>query len=75
MQKGLTESLAGRFEVLHLPHWSFPEMRDAFGFSLEQYLYFGGYPGRRRSLPIRRAGGVTCSTRSSRPPSRATCCC
>jgi hypothetical protein len=45
IQKGLTESLAGRFEVLHLPHWSFSEMRDAFGFSLEQYLYFGGYPG------------------------------
>lgn len=45
IQKGLTESLAGRFEVLHLPHWSFPEMRDAFGFSLERYLYFGGYPG------------------------------
>jgi predicted AAA+ superfamily ATPase len=45
IEKGLTESLAGRFEVLHLPHWSFPEMRDAFGFSLEQYLYFGGYPG------------------------------
>jgi uncharacterized protein len=45
MQQGLTESLAGRFEVLHLPHWSFAEMRDAFGFSLDQYLYFGGYPG------------------------------
>jgi len=45
MQHGLTESLAGRFEVLHLPHWSYAEMREAFGFSLEQYLYFGGYPG------------------------------
>ncbi len=45
VQKGLTESLAGRFEMLRLPHWSYPEMRDAFGFSLEQYLYFGGYPG------------------------------
>jgi uncharacterized protein len=45
VQKGLTESLAGRFEVLRLPHWSFAEMRDAFGFSLDQYLYFGGYPG------------------------------
>jgi hypothetical protein len=45
MQHGLTESLAGRFEVLHLPHWSFAEMREAFGFSLDQYLYFGGYPG------------------------------
>jgi len=45
IQRGLTETLAGRFEVLRLPHWSFAEMREAFGFSLEQYLYFGGYPG------------------------------
>jgi len=45
VQEGLTESLAGRFEVLHLPHWSFAEMKNVFGFSLEQYLYFGGYPG------------------------------
>jgi predicted AAA+ superfamily ATPase len=45
MQQGLTESLAGRFEVLHLPHWSFAEMGEAFGFSLDEYLYFGGYPG------------------------------
>lgn len=43
--QGLTESLAGRFELLHLPHWSFAEMRAAFGFSLEQYLFYGGYPG------------------------------
>ena len=45
VQRGLVESLAGRFEILHLPHWSFAEMRTAFGCSLEQYLYFGGYPG------------------------------
>ncbi len=45
VQRGLTESLAGRFEVIRVPHWSFVEMRDAFGFSLEHYLYFGGYPG------------------------------
>lgn len=45
VQQGLTESLAGRFEVLHLPHWSLTEMRAAFDFSLDQYLYFGGYPG------------------------------
>ncbi|MBI2749583.1 MAG: ATP-binding protein [Burkholderiales bacterium] len=45
LQRGLTESLAGRFEILRVPHWSFAEMRKAFGFSLEQYLYFGGYPG------------------------------
>jgi len=45
VQRGLAESLAGRFEILRLPHWSFVEMRTAFGCSLEQYLYFGGYPG------------------------------
>ncbi len=43
--RGMTESLAGRFELLHLPHWSYAEMREAFGFDLDQYLYFGGYPG------------------------------
>lgn len=42
---GLTESLAGRFETLHLPHWPFAEMREAFGWSLDQYLFYGGYPG------------------------------
>jgi uncharacterized protein len=43
--QGLTESLAGRFETLHLPHWSLAEMRAAFGWSLDQYVFFGGYPG------------------------------
>ncbi len=43
--RGLTESLAGRFELLHLPHWSFPEMREAFGWSLERFLFYGAYPG------------------------------
>jgi len=45
IQTGLTESLAGRFEVLRLSHWSLAEMRDAFDFDLERYLFFGGYPG------------------------------
>ena len=45
IQKGLTESLAGRFEKFHLGHWSFAEMEAAFGWSVEQYIYFGGYPG------------------------------
>ncbi|MBI5299781.1 MAG: ATP-binding protein [Deltaproteobacteria bacterium] len=45
VQRGLTESLAGRFEVLHIPHWSYAEMRDAFGWNLEKYIFFGGYPG------------------------------
>lgn len=45
VQQGLTESLAGRFEILRLPHWSLTEMRAAFDVSVDQYLYFGGYPG------------------------------
>jgi predicted AAA+ superfamily ATPase len=45
LQQGLTESLAGRFETTYIPHWSFVEMRDAFGFSLEQYIWYGAYPG------------------------------
>jgi len=45
MQRGLTESLAGRFETIHVGHWSLAEMRSAFGWDLETYLYFGGYPG------------------------------
>lgn len=45
IQKGLTESLAGRFESIYVPHWSFAEMQAAFGWSFEQYIYFGGYPG------------------------------
>jgi hypothetical protein len=45
IQQGLTESLAGRFEILHVPHWSFTEMKAAFGWTVDQYLFFGGYPG------------------------------
>lgn len=45
IQKGLTESLAGRFETFYLGHWSFAEMQAAFQWSIEQYVYFGGYPG------------------------------
>ena len=45
LDKGLTESLAGRFEITELPHWRYWEMRDAFGLTHEQYVWFGGYPG------------------------------
>ena len=45
IQKSLEESLAGRFELIRFPHWSWTECRDAFGWSLDQYVYFGGYPG------------------------------
>ena len=45
MQAGLTESLAGRFEPIRFTHWSYSEMSAAFDFSLDEYIYFGGYPG------------------------------
>lgn len=45
IQHGLAESLAGRFEITRLEHWAYPEMRDAFGWDLDRFLFFGGYPG------------------------------
>lgn len=50
LRKGLTESLAGRFEMLRLGHWTPKEMHDAFGWSLDQWIYYGGYPGTARFL-------------------------
>lgn len=50
IQKGLTESLAGRFELVRLSHWSFLEMHQAFDFTLNEYIYFGGYPGSARLI-------------------------
>ncbi len=45
LQKGVTESLAGRFLLHRFDHWNYREMRDAFGYTLNEWLYFGGYPG------------------------------
>jgi hypothetical protein len=45
LQKGLTESLAGRFETIYICHWSLAEMNGAFGWNADQYCWFGGYPG------------------------------
>ena len=45
MMTGLHESLAGRFMPVRVSHWSYPEMAETFGFTLDQYLFFGGYPG------------------------------
>lgn len=42
--KGLSESLQGRFELISVPHWSYGEMKDVFGFSLDEFIYFGSYP-------------------------------
>lgn len=45
MAQGLSESLAGRFETPYFPHWTYPEMRTAFGWSLDWFVFYGGYPG------------------------------
>ena len=45
LKDGLTESLFGRFELIRMTHWTFAEMHEAFDFSLDEYIYFGGYPG------------------------------
>jgi predicted AAA+ superfamily ATPase len=57
LAQGLTESLAGRFEIVPVRHWSFAEMSEAFGFSLEQYLFFGGYPGSAALIDDRQRWG------------------
>ena len=51
LKKGLTESLAGRFETLPMGHWSYQEMHEAFGWDINQYVFFGGYPGSASYLP------------------------
>lgn len=45
VQRGLTEALTGRYELIRLNHWTYDEMHQAFGWSLDEYFYFGGYPG------------------------------
>jgi len=45
VHSGLSDSLAGRFEMMHVGHWSYAEMHEAFGWTLDQFVYFGGYPG------------------------------
>lgn len=51
LKKGLSESLAGRFEILPMGHWSYQEMNQAFGWDINQYIYYGGYPGSAAYLP------------------------
>ncbi len=50
LHRGLEDSLMGRFEIIHSPHWSYRECSEAFGFSFDDYLYFGGYPGAARFI-------------------------
>ena len=52
LQQGLSESLAGRFEAIYIPHWSFNEMNDAFGFTADDFIWFGGYTEDGSNLPL-----------------------
>ncbi len=45
LEEGLTESLAGRFERIFMSHWSFTEMHNAFDLTIEEFIWFGGFPG------------------------------
>lgn len=60
VQRGMSESLAGRFLLHRCPHWSWAEMKAAFGLSFQEWIYFGGYPGaaRFRKDPVAWAGYV-----------------
>jgi predicted AAA+ superfamily ATPase len=49
LEQGLSDSMAGRFEEVRIGHWTFGEMREAFGWGVEEYIYYGGYPG---SVPL-----------------------
>ena len=59
IERGLTESLAGRFELIRLSHWSYTEMKECFGWNLPQYIYFGGYPGAAQYINDELDGEIT----------------
>lgn len=54
IMQGLTESLAGRFELIRMTHWTLSEMEEAFDWNMEQYIYFGGYPGAAGYIDVER---------------------
>jgi predicted AAA+ superfamily ATPase len=44
LQRGRAESLAGRYEIIPAHHWNLDECNRAFGWNIEEFLKFGGYP-------------------------------
>lgn len=40
-----TDFMQQNSTILRLSLWTWADMRDAFGWSLDQYIFFGGYPG------------------------------
>ena len=57
LKDGLTESLAGRYELIRMPHWSYGEMHDAFNMDLDHYIYFGVIPEEPNMCMMNVAGG------------------
>mgnify|MGYP000007310264 CR=1 FL=1 len=53
IQKGLTESLTGRFQLIKAFHWNLAESKEGYGLDLEEYLQFGGYPGSYQFTELR----------------------
>ncbi len=45
INRGLTESLLGRYELINVPHWSYSESKELSGLTVNEYLVYGGYPG------------------------------
>lgn len=45
IKSGMAESLKGRYEEIQSTQWTFSECSEAFGYSLDDFLFFGGYPG------------------------------
>lgn len=68
LERGLSESLAGRFEEIRMSHWSFREMNECFGVTLDQYIYYGGYPGAAFCMTISTASGSISNLLLSMPP-------
>ncbi len=51
MVSGLSESLVGRFEEIRMTHWTYEEMKKAYGFTLDEFIFYGGYPGAATLIP------------------------
>jgi predicted AAA+ superfamily ATPase len=45
IQKGLSDSLTGRFQLTPAYHWNFEETAKFKKISFDEYLKYGGYPG------------------------------
>jgi len=44
LTRGVSESLAGRFEIIPVYHWNYCESNQAMPMDIATYLKFGGYP-------------------------------